>query len=232
MSQTPRDAVALAWDAEYANGRYRGEPPLPFVNDILAAARERGLAEGVYVGCGNGRNYVPLVESGLDLMGLDLSCVAIEQLASRMPERRHRLLAGDLSALPVGTTYGLLVGIQVFQHGLRAQAKQHIRQAQEQVALGGLFCIRVNAESTDVYHEHSVVERDDDGSFTVRYLAGPKRGLDIHFFAQPSLAALFEPAFALVSPPRLAVTRRRPPETGSWSQWEAIWCRREPRTGA
>jgi hypothetical protein len=30
-----------AWDAEYAAGRYRGEPPVAFTGDILQAARPR-----------------------------------------------------------------------------------------------------------------------------------------------------------------------------------------------
>jgi hypothetical protein len=71
--QDQLDGVAQAWDVEYAAGRYRDEPPLPFVADVLSAVREHDLlgAEGLYVGCGNGRNYLPLVQAGLDLVGLD-----------------------------------------------------------------------------------------------------------------------------------------------------------------
>jgi hypothetical protein len=64
MGQT--DGVAAAWDAEYGAGRYRGEPPVALTEDILAAARAFGLTRGLYVGCGNGRNYLPLVAAGLD----------------------------------------------------------------------------------------------------------------------------------------------------------------------
>jgi len=40
---------AASWDKEYAGGRYRGEPPVAFVADILAAARRAGLASGLYL---------------------------------------------------------------------------------------------------------------------------------------------------------------------------------------
>jgi len=63
---------AAAWDAEYAAGRYAGDPPVAFVRDIVDAARERGLRRGLYVGCGNGRNLLPLLDAGLDLTGLDI----------------------------------------------------------------------------------------------------------------------------------------------------------------
>lgn len=215
--------AAAAWDAEYRAGRYAGEPPAAFVQDILAAAHEAGLAHGLYIGCGNGRNYLPLVAAGLDLTGLDISAAAIDQLAARTPQRRHQLIHGDLTTLPAGARYPLVIGIQVFQHGDRAAAHAHIRAAQERVAPGGLFCLRVNATGTDIWPEHEVTERDPDGGLTVRYLAGPKQGLLIHFFTSAELDALFAGEFTPVLPLRLQRTWRDPPQPGQWTQWEAIW---------
>jgi SAM-dependent methyltransferase len=219
------DGAAAAWDAEYAAGRYLDEPPVPFVRDILAAARAAGVDSGLYIGCGNGRNYLPLVAGGLDLTGLDVSSAAIAQLAARAPWRRDRLVRGDLAALPDGAAYPLVIGIQVFQHGDRAAAHAHLRAAQRRLSPGGLFCLRVNAVGTDVWPAHEVTERDPgDGGFTVRYLAGPKRGLLIHFFSAAELAALFPaPAFAPVLPMRRRSTRRDLPSAGQWTQWECIW---------
>jgi SAM-dependent methyltransferase len=222
-----RKAVASAWDGEYRSGRYATEPPLPFVDDIVLAATLRNLREGVYVGCGNGRNYIGLVNAGIDLLGLDVSAAAIQQLAQRMPERRHRLVTGDLTAVAANVRYGVVIGIQVFQHGHREEAAAHIRAAQERVADGGLFCLRVNADATDVLHRHEVAERTNDGSYTVRYLGGPKKGLWIHFFSRESLSQLFSHGFVPVMPLRLSVTQRDAPETGQWSQWEGIWRRTE-----
>jgi predicted TPR repeat methyltransferase len=88
--------VARAWDAQYAAGRYQDEPPVEFVADIVAAARDARADRGLYIGCGNGRNYIPLTEAGLDLTGLDISATAIAQLGERLPGRRDRLVTGDL----------------------------------------------------------------------------------------------------------------------------------------
>lgn len=224
---------AAAWDAEYRAGRYTGEPPVPFTRDILAAARHAGLTRGLYIGCGNGRNYLPLVAGGLDLTGLDISAAAIAQLTARAPRRRDRLLHGDLSALPATATYPLVIGIQVFQHGDRAATHAHIRDAQQRLVPGGLFCLRVNATATDVWPSHEVTEHHPDGGFTIRYLAGAKQGLLIHFFTSAELDALFASGYTAVLPPRLQVTRRDPPGPGQWSQWEAIWRKATPpRCGA
>jgi SAM-dependent methyltransferase len=145
---------------------------------------------GLYVGCGNGRNLLPLLNAGLDLTGLDISRQAIAQVRARRPDRDGRLIVGDLSALPPGARYDLVVGIQVFQHGTRAQARQHLAAAAARVRPGGLLCVRVNAAGTDVEHPHRRLEEHGDGSFSVRYRGSPKAGLDIHFFTAAELATV------------------------------------------
>jgi SAM-dependent methyltransferase len=220
--------AAAAWNAEYAAGRYADEPPVAFTRDILAAARRDALTRGLYIGCGNGRNYLPLVAGGLDLTGLDISAAAIAQLTGRAPDRRDRLILGDLSALPPAATYPLIIGIQVFQHGDRAATHAHIRAAQQRLTPRGLFCLRVNATGTDVWPDHEVTERHPGGEFTVRYLRGPKQGLLVHFFASAELEALFADGFTPVLATRLQQTQREPPQSGQWSQWEAIWRKAHP----
>src|ERR671936_468524 len=103
MTKIGTDDAARAWDVEYAAGRYRDDPPLPFVADIVAAAHE------------------------------------------------------------------------------------HVRAAQARLRPAGLFCLRVNAVGTELEYAHDVIERDADGGFTVRYVAGPKAGLNVRFFAGAEL---------------------------------------------
>jgi SAM-dependent methyltransferase len=215
-----------AWDREYERGLYQHEPPVAFVGDILRAvgSLDPMPKNGLYVGCGNGRNYIPLVASGLDLIGLDISGEAISQLRRRLPERSHRLVQGDLLALSSRETFGVVIGIQVFQHGSRREALANLRIAKRHVAPGGLFCLRVNATATDVWPAHDVVEGAEDGSFTVRYLAGPKSGLLVHFFSAQEIEGQFV-GWQVVLPLRQAVSVRASPELGQWSQWEGIWRR-------
>jgi SAM-dependent methyltransferase len=222
----PVTGTAAAWDAEYAAGRYAADPPVDFVRDIVAEAGQRGLRHGLYVGCGNGRNLLPLLEAGLDLTGLDISQRAIAQLLDRRPDRSGRLITGDLSALPAAARYDLVIGIQVFQHGTRAQAHQHLAAAAARVRPGGLLCVRVNAAGTDIEHAHRRFEEYRDGSLSVRYRSGPKAGLDIHFFTAAELAGVVGGAFDAVLPLRRRSALRPPPGHGQWSQWEAIWMRR------
>jgi Methyltransferase domain len=224
LARVAAEQVALSWDAEYGRGRYAREEPVAFVEDILRCAAAADLPEGpgLYVGCGNGRNYLPLRAGGLDLIGLDVSGAALEQLAQRAPAGSADLVLGELSALPPQATFSIVIGIQVFQHGRRAEAHAQIEGAIRRVASGGLFCIRVNAVGTDVHHRHRVIEEDGQGGFTVEYLEGPKTGLDVHFFAEVELAGLLEPLQPVLALRREA-TDRKPPKRGRWLQWEGIY---------
>lgn len=223
-----REDVARAWDREYAAGRYVGDPPVPFVRDILASAASAGVLAraGVYIGCGNGRNYVPLVEGGLDLIGLDVSEAAIRELAARVPDRAPRLIHGDIAALPPGARYGTVVGLQVFQHGDRAACHRHVLAAQDLVAPGGVMAVRVNALGTDIEFDHEITEAGEGSGLTVRYFQGAKRGLLVHFFDRAELEALFVDRFDADLPVRCDRTWRPRPGLGQWSQWEGIWVRR------
>jgi SAM-dependent methyltransferase len=199
-----------------------------FVATILEALSARPALRrraGLYVGCGNGRNFLPLVDAGLALLGLDVSREALRQLAERRPDQAQRLHHGDFLTFTPPRPAAYLVAIQVLQHGRRAEAERAFGRAAELLPPGGLFFLRVNSASTEVDHRHAVVERQDDG-FTVEYEEGPKQGMAVHFYGGRELEALTASAFRALQAPREDVTRRAAPKTGSWSQWEAVYERR------
>lgn len=225
MARAQAPTVASRWDDEYQAGRYVGERPVEFVDAIAAAVRDRRPADdvGLYIGCGNGRNYVPLVEEhGMDLVGLDVSGAAIEKLRARLSGRGERLVHGDISNLPAGMRFGTVIGIQVFQHGTRVEAHAHLNAAIDLLLPGGLLCVRVNAAGTQIERRHEVVERNDQGGFTVRYEDGPKVGLFVHFFGEVEIEALTAKLTAVASLRRHR-TERPAPGRGYWDQWEGIW---------
>ncbi len=216
------------WDAEFSKGRYVESAPIGFVDEIVAAAFAAGIDHGLYVGCGNGRNYRPLVAAGLDLIGLDVSPVAIQQLTARMPERASRLVTGDLSALPAGETYPLVVAIQVLHHGDREQSHRLLADTVARVGPGGMLAIGIETVGTDVYERHEVLERAEDGSYTIRYLESSGE-LVTHF--RTVRGVHLELAAAGLVPQMLMQPRsawRTPPERGQTLELEGIY--RRPMT--
>jgi SAM-dependent methyltransferase len=229
--------TAARWDAEYRDERYVDEPPLPFVDTIVETIKADPVGAtgvGLYVGCGNGRNYLPLVDAGLDLFGLDISPEAIRRLLERRPTlSAQRLLCDDFRTFQSPVPHlDYLIAIQVFQHGDESDVAAYFEKAAMLLRPGGLICVRVNSASTHVYHAHTVVERHPLGGFTVRYEAGPKSGLLIHFYSRPELTQRLDEAFIPVRAPREQVIPRSFPKSGSWAQWETIWRRTEGTTAA
>jgi len=221
--------TAERWDAEYRAGRYVDEPPLPFVDTILAVLAARPAVRGgagLYVGCGNGRNYLPLVDGGLTLWGLDLSPEALRQLAARRPDQAARLRHADFLGFEPDGALAYVIAIQVFQHARQADVHAYFARARALLQPGGLLFLRVNSAATEIHHAHEVVERNAQGGFTVEYRDGPKRGLSVHFYTRAELAALTEDGFRGVTEPREDVIRRPEPKQGSWAQWEAIYEKR------
>jgi SAM-dependent methyltransferase len=224
----PDTLAARRWDEEYRRGRYAGEAPLPFVRTIVQVVRRAGLAGdalGLYVGCGNGRNYLPLVDAGLSLYGLDVSSEALRQLAARRPGLAGRLLQGDFQDFEPAGRLAYLIALQVFQHGTQADAARFFERVAGLLVPGGLFFLRVNSAATQVIRRHEVLERSEHGGFSVQYLEGPKDGMAIHFYARAELDALTRARFATVVEPREDIIHRAPPEHGFWAQWEAVYRR-------
>jgi trans-aconitate methyltransferase len=225
----PDPAAARSWDDEYRRGRYAAEPPLPFVHTIVDVLRRSPLgpvATGLYVGCGNGRNFVPLLDAGLRLWGLDVSSEALHQLATRRPGAAEWLRHADFVDWQPPAPLAYVIAIQVFQHGRQADVARYFANTVGLLPPGGLFFLRVNSASTEVYHRHAVVERGPDGAFTVEYLDGPKQGLAVHFYSRAELDALTGPAFGCVQAPHELTVHRAPPKHGSWTQWEAVYVKR------
>jgi SAM-dependent methyltransferase len=233
LVDTDSGLTASRWDEEYRNQRYADEPPLRFVStiiDVLRADPAAWSGSGLYVGCGNGRNYLPLLDAGLDLFGVDVSPEALRRLVQRRPTLpSRRLRCEDFRTFESrDACFDYVIAIQVFQHGDDTAVAAHLDKAATLLRPGGLLFLRINSISTDIYHAHTVVDRNAWGGITVRYEEGPKSGLLVHFASRAELLERLRGAFILVMEPREDVTVRRPPQTGAWAQWEAIWKRREP----
>ena len=229
MFSSDSGSVSHSWNQEYRRGRYRSEPPIPFVNRILDVLRDRAeikKSRGLYVGCGNGRNYVPLLDAGLNLFGLDVSLEALRQLKADHPHISPRLIHADFNDFESASPFGYIISIQVFQHGTEEMARSMFFRAADLLKKGGLLFVRVNSASSQVYYSHQIIERTDLGGFTVRYEEGPKAGLAVHFLSLNELEDMLRQWFTVLEPVAEQVMPREAPKYGSWAQWESVWVRR------
>jgi hypothetical protein len=146
-------------------------------------------------------------------------------LAERLPDRRDRLVVGDLSALPDDARYPLVVAIQVLHHGDRAAARTLLADTAARVAPGGLLAIGIETVGTDLLGTHEILDRGDDGSYTARYLE-PAGGMTVHLRTVRGVHA--ELVAAGLEPHSLMQPRsawRTPPDNGRTLELEGIYQR-------
>lgn len=220
------DPIQHAWDDAYAEGKYVFDPPVPFAKEISSFVGKHlpTDARGLYVGCGNGRNFVPLVRDGLHLDGIDISQEGIEQLQQALPDYDGKLETGNFHNL--SGTWDYLISLQVFQHGDQAGSYDHFAQSARLLRPGGYLFLRINAANTQLDLAHELVEGSEGASRTVRYTEGHKAEahIPIHYYEREELESLAaQNNFTIVQPLREQRTDRTPPRQGYWSQWESIW---------
>ena len=222
-----RELTEKNWDDEYRqNGRYAGASALPFVeiiNDYLEG--EQVPDYGLYVGCGNGRNYLPLHDLHPALRGMDISSEAIKQLHAKDPSTQTTAFWGDFLHYNGANIFNYALAIQVFQHGDRQTIDQFFQKSHEVLKFGGYLFLRVNSVSTEMVHEHDVIEDTKTRGRTIRYNEGPKQGELIHFFHRRELGHLAtKHAFKVIRRPLEVIEQRAAPHNGTtWTQWETIW---------
>ncbi|MCX8213890.1 MAG: class I SAM-dependent methyltransferase [SAR202 cluster bacterium] len=212
-------SASESWDREYRQGRYRSEPLIPFVDhtiETLGRRPEVRMGRGLYIGCRNGRNYIPLCDAGLDLWGLDVAGEALEQLGSVRPDIAHRLIHLDLGDFEPDSLFDYVIAIQVFQHGPEATVRSMIARTTGLLKDGGLLFVRFNSASTEVYHPHEVIEKTESGGFTVMYTGGSKTGLSIHFLSRMGLEAITSEWFTAIEPIEERVMPREAAKHGYW----------------
>ena len=213
------------WDKVYSSGhKYKDAPPLAFVGDIVKHVHNAGLAHGrgLYVGCGNGRNYLPLIDTGLDVIGLDISQLALQQLAEKNPKIQNKLVHSDFLSYQSETNFDYIISIQVFQHGNWSEVRRVFSKVNQLLKPGGLFLLRVKSVNMPTKDPHHIIEHSPWGGFTAHFTANKKRGLDIHYFTVSELDHLASGNLKEISAAR-EVVEKHDDDSIKRSHLEAVW---------
>src|SRR6266446_6774020 len=66
------------------------------------------------------------------------------------------------------TSFRYLIAIQVFQHGTEGDVGQYSTNVADVLRDERFFVLRVNSCSTEIFHRHTLIERNEHGGFTIR----------------------------------------------------------------
>jgi SAM-dependent methyltransferase len=211
------------WDNVYSSGmKYHAEPPLQFVDTIIKQVDHYDLAsgKGLYIGCGNGRNFIPLSTAGLDIIGLDISQVALNQLLIKNRKLSTKLKHSDFLGFDSSDVYNYIISIQVFQHGTWDDIQKLFTKVHKLLSPGGLFFLRVRSIDMNIENIHRVVEKTPFGGFTVCFKEGSKKDLNIHYYSIDELIFLTRNKYKNIITP-VEITSASHEKTTS--HIEAVW---------
>src|SRR6267143_4856125 len=148
----PYALMARFYDADYeADGR---------VEDVAfysSLARETG-ASVLEMGCGSGRNLLPIARAGIAIHGIDSSPAMLRALRDRLsaePEevrQRVGLTQGDIRSAQLGSRYGLVTApFRVAQHLLGPDDRRAwLQNVARHLEPSGVFCFDVLRPDPDL----------------------------------------------------------------------------------
>ncbi len=214
------DIARSNWDKAYRSGKYEQEDPVAFVSDIVNTLRSKKLHKGLgfYPGCGNGRNLLPLLATGLNIEAIDISAEAIQQLHAKCSGLKA--WQGDFLAYSASNQYDFLISLQLFQHIGSQSPMQLFDHAFNLLRPGGIFALRVNSIHTQVVEEFQDKRTNPEGGFDICYSTGAKKGQRIHFYSAEEICALTRGKYRVILPLREEFIPRA--NGTNWAQWETI----------
>ncbi len=167
--------TALAWDEQYTmrTSYWRGPYDItPIVERI------RPGASILDVGCGSGRYLIPLERASFDVLGIDISGVALRSLTCSL-----QLAQADLTSLPFAcSSFDAVTCFGVLQHLSYDERKVAARELYRVLKPRGLAFVEVIG---DMDMRYNCGEEVETGTFV-------RGGIPNHHFSNGELSTLLE----------------------------------------
>jgi SAM-dependent methyltransferase len=158
------ESILRGWDAAYRDNdtdALWNEAPMPIVSSIADQARALGLTTCADLGCGDGRNLLGLQAGGLDVLGLDISPMALRRADAllRAKGRPVPLVVGDIAALPFASgTLDVVTALDV--GGQVPDPAPMLAEALRVLRRGGMLVINLFTRDDETYGEGTEIAPD------------------------------------------------------------------------
>lgn len=182
-------ATRECWDRKFEAGWLTTSEASPSLMRFVVDQRARIGRSVLDLGCGRGRNLIPLVERGLDVVGIDLSSKGLEMASHELRRRglHAALVQGSSHALPFRSqSFDFVVAMGTIHHNFWADIESSFAEVARVLRPGRCLFFKCRADDDN---EQSREQVSDCGRTAID-TAGSKRGIVQHYFSHEELQQL------------------------------------------
>lgn len=120
--------------------------PHESMDEVIQFFHAKNIKRVLDLGCGIGRNTIPLIYEGFTVIGIDSSSIALCQLQKQLDQLQlnAKLIRGKFQSIPIkNNSVDAVISVQTLNHGTEAEVKKGISEISRVLHPGGLIFITV-----------------------------------------------------------------------------------------
>lgn len=217
------------WDSKFERGWHEGSGSPRFFTEYVDAHKEELGHLVLDLGCGRGRNLVPLVEQGFDVTGLDFSKSGLDETKRALDQKDldAKLVQGKTTELPFeDNSFDFVVSIGVIHHNTWEDIQKSFKEVGRVLREGQTFLFQGRSTKDNDRPRKQI----DDKGYTAVDTQGLKQDVVQHYFTKDELQELAdENGFEIVQGPEETNHIRRDNPDRNRARWWVVF--RKKKTG-
>jgi len=152
-----------AWDEIFRSGAFPLEEPDRALGQLCALFNGRGFRRICDLGCGTGRNSVPLARNGFETHGIDLSAEGLGRSSRRARDAglEFVLVRGDMRGIPhANSSFDAVICIYAIYHGTLRDIEVTVSEIGRVLRAGGLAYVTFQTLRSHKYGQGREIEAD------------------------------------------------------------------------
>lgn len=207
------------WNKSYETGKYTNSPMTSnvekFYEDYLKNSEIKTIG---FIGCGNGRNLIPLTKKGFATFGIDLSDIALKQLKEKiaLENLNTEIQRSSFYNLPWGNkSLDCVIANNSLQHNDWRGAEKAFKEISRCLKKSGIAFVSVRSSKRNL-PEQKIMINDNGITFIPTNTLNQKFGIKIHHYTLEELEKL-----AVLSGLQIISAKeiKKPPKNNNEKRW-------------
>jgi SAM-dependent methyltransferase len=215
-----RHQTTITWDEIFRSGGFPLEEPHQSLAWLCALFKGRRFRRICDLGCGTGRNLVPIARNGFEAHGIDFSAEGLRRSYRRAKDAGIdiELVRGDMKKIPYASaSFDALICIYAIYHGTLSDIEETVSEIYRVLRDGGLAYITFQTLRSHKYGKGREIEAQtfvQDRDIDCQH----ESGIPHHFSSEDEVHWIMR-AFQII---KLELEEFRTDDGAKHSHWQVI----------